>query len=184
MILIKHNFLPDPIFSELQKYCGEEEFLIVSVGGKEFSTLPVPETILPYIQVQDFELTLTFVRSAYQGFDFDLRVHADSTINGKPTNLALVLYINNPEGVTKNGTAFWDHEIYGNKLPKVSDAEFDRLLTEEANDLMKWNKTDFVTSQPNKALFYDASLFHSKWPKEIKKGVRKVLVAFYTKKQL
>jgi hypothetical protein len=101
---------------------------------------------------------------------------------GKKTNKASVLYINNTHGVTKNGTKFYSHKIHGPFLPDGTDeAEFNRLLTEDANDSRKWKETHFVKSRPNRMLQYNSKYFHGKWPAKIKEGQRIVLVVFYCK---
>lgn len=180
MIYIQDNFLQKPIFNKLQEYCNQD-FKIITVGNKKYSTLPTPNQLLPLLQIDGYSLTLTFIRSAYKTFDTDLRIHADNIINGKKTHLASVLYIND-NSVTKNGTAFYKHIKYGRELPEnVTNSEFDYLINNDANDSGKWNIQDIVVSVPNRLLTYKASYFHAKYPSVIDKGVRKVLVAFYSK---
>jgi hypothetical protein len=180
---VTNNFLPKQVFKYLQNYCKENEFKIVQVGDKDFSVLETPKSLLPYFQIDSYELILTFIRSAYKGFDNESRIHADNIINGHKTALASVLYINEQLGTTPNGTCFYNHKMHGPELTKeVSDEEFDRLLTEDANDLSKWEKTDIVTSYPNRLLKYNSQNFHGKFPNEITEGKRIVLVCFYTKK--
>jgi len=101
------------MFTALQDICTNTEFEIVKVGEKEFSIMKTPEDILPYFQIPGHEIILSFIRDAYADFDTDYRIHADNVINGHKTSFASVLYINKPEGVTPNGTAFWEHEKYG-----------------------------------------------------------------------
>lgn len=180
MIQIRNDFLPKDKFDILQLYTKVNEFKITKAGDKEFSTLDTPQFVLPYLRVPGHEIILTFIRNAYKGFDDELRIHADHIIAGHKTQLASVLYINDPENVTPNGTAFWKHHEHGYKLhPDTSPEEFDRLLTEDSNDESKWLKTDFISNVPNRFLLYDSNLFHSKHPKEITEGTRIVLVIFY-----
>jgi len=182
-ILIRDNYLPEAAFVDLQEYCNELTFQIVNIGGKEFSTLFTPKYLYEFLQIDDHELILTFIRSAHKDFDTDLRIHADNIINGRKPSLAAVLYVNNPEDVSSNGTAFWTHHKYGKSLESnVSNEEFDRLLIEDANDESKWTKTDYVSNVPNRLLVYPSNYFHSKYPAKIENGVRKVLVCFYCKK--
>lgn len=180
---VTNNFLPKPAFKDLQDYCKENEFQIVKAGDKEFSVLETPKSLLEFFKIQGYELILTFIRSAYNGFDNESRIHADNIINGHKTALATVLYINEQLGTTPNGTCFYNHKIHGPELTaEVTDEEFNRLITEDANDETKWEKTDVVTSYPNRLLKYNSQSFHSKYPKEITEGLRVVLVCFYTKK--
>jgi hypothetical protein len=180
---VTNTFLPKQEFKELQQYCKENEFQIVTIGDKEFSVLDTPKSLLPLLQINGYELILTFIRNAYKGFDNEANIHADNIINGHKTALASVLYINEQLGTTPNGTCFYNHKTHGPELTEdVSNEEFDRLITEDANDETKWEKTDIVTSYPNRLLKYGAQTFHAKWPNEITEGCRIVLVCFYSKK--
>lgn len=182
MTTIQDNFLPPEYFSLLQEHCESTAFQHIKLGEKEFSYMQTPPEFLEFLQIPGHEIVLTFIRRAYPGFDSELRIHADNIIDGHKTSLASVLYINNPEGVTRNGTAFWEHHYYGSRLPdNVTPEEFDRLLTEDSNDISKWEQTDFILAKPNRLLTYDSQCFHSKYPQEIAKGERRVLVAFYKK---
>jgi hypothetical protein len=181
-MIILDNFLPKEVFSKLQDYCNENEFQIVQAGEKQFSVLEVPENIYPFIQKEGYEIIFTFIRNAYQGFDDVERIHCDGIIMNKKTDAAAVLYINNTKGVTKNGTKFYSHQIHGPFLPKdATEEEFNRLITEDASDTSKWTETFCVKSKPNRMLSYKSNIFHGKWPAKIEKGIRKVLVVFYSK---
>ncbi len=182
MIQIINDHLPGEYFNILQRYCLENEFRIVKMGDKEFSVLETPVEFIPFFNMPGHEIVLTFIRSAYPGFDTDYRIHADNIIDGHKTSFASVLYINNPELVTPNGTAFWEHQTHGHRLNEsVTNEEFDRLLSEDANDLSKWEQTAYVVNVPNRLVLYDSQLFHSKHPDQIKSGQRIVLVTFYKK---
>lgn len=180
---VQDNYLPEENFKQLQAYCNKTDFKIVDAGGKLFSILETPSEMFEFLKEDGHKLILTFIREAYDGFDNSARIHADNIIMGEKTALAKVLYINNTEVVTENGTAFWKHHKYGAELPEdVTNEEFDRLLLEDSNNLELWYQTDFVESKPNRLLTYNSNQFHSKWPANIAKGRRVVLVAFYAKK--
>ena len=180
MIFIQDDYFESETFKMIQEYC-EQEFRIVTAGEKDFSILDTPNELIPLLQVEGYDLILTFIRSAHKEFDTDLRIHADSIINGHKTALAKVFYISGDE-VSKNGTAFYKHNHYGKTLPKdVSDEDFDRLINEDSNDHKQWVKQDIVVGIPNRMLTYDSNYFHSKFPSKIERGVRKVLVCFYKK---
>lgn len=181
---ITDNFLPPKAFQDLQQYCNSNDFQIVTLGEKQFSVLETPNALLEFFKIPNHNLILTFIRSAKNDFDTDLRIHADNIINGHKTALASVLYINDENEVSKNGTTFWKHHIHGHELQKeVSTEEFDRLITQDSNDPSKWEQTDIVFARPNRQLLYNSNSFHSKWPAKIDKGKRKVLVCFYSKKE-
>ncbi len=180
---IKRNFLPEPIFQQLRDYVKQNHFSFVTVGEKTFSVCKTPDFLLDFLQIENHELILSFLRESYTGFDNSINIHADHLINGQKVALASVLYINNKYEASENGTAFYKHYLYGDKLPEnISDQEHDRLLVEDANDPTKFEMYDCVIARPNSLLTYDGSLFHSKYPADLESGVRVVLVAFYKKK--
>jgi len=182
-MIVTDNFLSKAHFSLLQQYCRVNEFEIVTLGEKQFLVLETPPYLIPLFQIEGYELICTFIRSAKNDFDTDQRIHADNIINGHKTALASVLYLNEKDEVSKNGTMFWIHETHGDQLDKsVSNEEFDRLITQDSNDLSKWEASDIVHAKPNRRLLYNSNSFHSKWPAKIEKGERKVLVCFYAEK--
>jgi hypothetical protein len=181
MIKVTDNFLPKKAFEDLQNYCNSNEFKTIQAGEKEFLVLDTPRDLLDFLIIEDHNLVLTFIRKAHRNFDTDWRIHADNIINGYKTELASVLYINKKE--TENGTAFWIHDKYGKKLPKdIEPKEFDRLITEDANNLEKWTMDSVIGNQENRLLTYTSNYFHSKFPNKIEEGERIVLVCFYEKK--
>lgn len=180
MIQVIDNFLPKETFKELQDYCYNNEFNIVKAGEKEFSVLNIPDSMTDHFKFKGLSPVLGFIRNAYDGFDEDIRIHADNIINGEKTSVACVFYINKSEGVTENGTCFYEHKDYGIKLPEnCSDEEFDSLIVNDSNDESKWKRLDYISSRPNRLLMYDSNYFHSKYPKKIEDGMRIVLVCFY-----
>ena len=183
-MIITNNFLPDDVFKALQDYCNTNEFEIKQVGNKQFSVLPVPDFLLGFFQIPDHDLILAFLRSAKSDFDIRPSIHHDGVMAGMKIALASVLYINSKDDVTKNGTAFWKHHIYGKNAPdEISNEEFDRLLIEDANDLTKWKRIKTVWAEPNRRVLFSGKTFHSKFPSIIEVGNRKVLVCFYSKQE-
>lgn len=181
MIYVRDNFFEEQTFKSLQEYC-KQEFVIQKAGEKEFLVLPTPEDLIPLLQMDGHEMVLTFVRQAHREFDTTLRVHGDGIIQGKKTSIASVLYINDENGVTPNGTRFFKHITHNYKLPHdVSNEEFDRLIKEDANNPDCWKEVDRINARPNRMLVYESSLFHAKFPKKILRGKRTVLVSFYSK---
>ena len=179
---ITENFLPDDVFKYLEKYCYSTHSRKIDIGGKEISVMDTPSFIIPYLKTDAHELILSFIRESYDGFDNSLNIHADNRLNGIKIAKASVLYINNPKGVTENGTAFYSHEYYGLELPDdVSDEEHDRLLVEDANNPSKWQKVVSTLNVRNRYLEYNANLFHSKYPANIDNGKRVVMVSFFKK---
>lgn len=182
MILTQENYLPRRVFDGLQKECLEADFKEVQAGEKSFLCIETPRWLYEYLKVDGHRIIFTFIRKAHRNFDKELRIHCDSIINGVRPALASVLYINPKEGVTPNGTAFWSHKELGDRAPEnISDKEFDRLLTKDANIAKKWQKTSYIASSPNRLLVYDSGMFHSKYPMVIQEGERIVCATFYEK---
>lgn len=180
MINIYDDYLDESTFKTLQDYVLRSKFKIQKAGEKEYCILPTPLEIIPLLEIKNHNIVLTFIRKAYEGFDNDLRIHADNIINGHKTIKASVLYLNK-DNIEPNGTCFYKHHKYGEQLPKnVTNTEFDLLITKDSNDPTKWEKTDSIINKPNRFLVYDSNFFHSKYPKEIKQGERIVLVTFYS----
>ena len=182
MILVQDNFLPKELFGRLQEYCYESDFQVITAGDKEFLTIPTPDWIIPQIGIDNSRIVLSFIRKAHKDFDTELRVHADNIIMEERVDYAVVLYINDSDSVSKNGTKFWEHTKYGESLPlDISEEEYNYLILNDSNDYSKWNGTDLIYARPNRLLMYNAQNFHSKFPEKIEKGERIVLVAFYKK---
>ena len=78
MYKIKNNFLPKEVFLELQNYCEINKFLIITAGEKQFSVLDIPANIYSYLEIKGYKRIFSFIRSAYNGFDDDIRIHADN----------------------------------------------------------------------------------------------------------
>lgn len=181
MINIEDNFLSKHSFARLQDWVSANQFQIHTVGDKDFSVMPVPDHVLPLLEIEGHDMILTFLRNANKETNTDLRIHCDGIIENRKTSLARVLYLNDRFTCTENGTAFYEHHIHGIKAPDdISEEEFNRLLTEDSNNHIVWYETDFVSARPNRMLTYDSSYFHSKYPQVIEKGERVVLVAFYS----
>lgn len=73
---------------------------------------------------------------------------------------------------------FWKHKIYGDKFPKSTNEEFDKVLLEDSNNLDLWNLHSVIGHKQNRLVSYPCDYFHSKYPNEFKIS-RKVFVIFY-----
>ena len=72
MISVVDNFLPEEEFKALQEYCDNNLFEIVSFPGKSFSVLAPPESLYKRLEIDGYEVILSFIRNAYKGFDNDI----------------------------------------------------------------------------------------------------------------
>jgi len=124
---------------------------------------------------------LSFFRIATDTLDTDWRIHSDQKINGEQPDRAIVLFMSpSYSDIELNGTAFWKHKKYGYALPKSTDDEFDRMLSEESNDMSKWDLNTVIGHRENRLISYPSSCFHSKYPNKGWKEGRVVFVMFYS----
>lgn len=183
MIYIKDDFLEEELINILNE--DKSEFQKVDTPGKPF-WVKIPEewfidhvcnsiSILEHSKVIPI---LGFFREAKEGQDNDWRIHNDSIIEGQQPDRALVLYISDSKEEGLNGTAFWEHKLYGETFKDISPEKFDRLLNEDANDIDKWILKSVVGHKKNRVISYPCHYFHSKFPNEFINS-RKVFVMFY-----
>ena len=182
MIYIKDNFLPNNLYKDLLNYC--DEFKEVKTPGKSFWIKNLPEEFINYITLELEKIEgkkinniLCFLREAKKQQDNDWRIHNDTIIEGQQPDRAIVLFLKATEDKL-HGTAFWEHENYGHTYIESSNEEFDRMLTEDANDKSKWKLNSIVGYKDNRLLSYPCNYFHSKYPNEYN-NQRIVLVMFY-----
>jgi hypothetical protein len=187
MIYIKDDFLDNNLIELLNT--NKDEFQEVITPGKSFWVKKIPDPIAQVIkfEIEDLEGNsiepiLYFLRQAKEGQDRDWRIHNDSIIEGQQPDRACVLFISdcNQEGL--NGTAFWEHKKYGDRLKKISVEAQNRLLTEDANDLDLWDLKSIIGHKKNRLISYPCNYFHSKYPNEFKES-RVVFVMFYKVKK-
>lgn len=182
MIYIKDNFLPAELYNSLLNY--SDEFKEFKTPGKSFWIKKIPKELENYIvsglesiEGRKIRSILCFLREASKDKDNNWRIHNDTEIMGEQPDRAAVLYIKSNEKKL-SGTAFWEHENYGNTYINSNLKEFDRMLTEDANDKSKWRLNSVVGFEKNRILSYPCEYFHSKYPNQYQ-DQRIVLVMFY-----
>ena len=93
-------------------------------------------------------------------------IHSDRSSG----NHTCVAYLSNHPEVT--GTAFWRHKRTGLAyMPTFEDQKAQGIFDELKADMVsgdpdKWEQVDFVRAVYNRALIFQAPLFHSRWPLE------------------
>jgi len=187
MIYILDDFVDKDLFKIATDYLKKGKWLDRKVGEKHFYTQESPKAFDDYVlsKLSNFEgkelyNILSFFRMSNDDLDTSWRIHADAKINGEQPDRALVLYMSPRELEELNGTALWEHDIYGDKLPMdISDKEFDLLLTEDAEMLNKWRLTSVLGYEQNRLVSYPSNYFHSKYPNRSWKEGREVYVMFY-----
>jgi hypothetical protein len=187
VIYIKDDFLSEPTYKGLMTYLNSNEFKEVDTGDKSFW---IQESNQAFNDIVTFELEaienkpirplLQFFRVSNDKVDTDWRIHADTIINNEKPDRALVLYLSKSEVNELHGTAFWEHNDMGEKMPSnISDDEFDLILKKDSNNLDKWKLKSVVGYKPNRLISYPANYFHSKYPNISWEKGRVVYVMFY-----
>ena len=184
MIYIKDNFLDKELFKLLNKTLNN--FTKVEMPGKNFWVKEPDKDLVKYITTKlsiiennNIENILCFFREAKQDQDNTWRIHNDSIISNQKPDRALVLYMSDNKSKSLNGTAFWEHKKYGDTFPNnKSSKEFNKMLSEDAEDLSKWNLKSIIGHKPNRLISYPCEYFHSKYPNEFINS-RVVFVMFY-----
>jgi|TARA_R110000787_G_scaffold17091_1_gene53937 hypothetical protein len=183
MIYVKDNFLP----SELIEYFENDKSIFeeVKTPGKSFWVKNLPkefiDAVCDKISILEgckIENILMFIRQAKKSQDVDWRIHNDSIIENQKPDRAVVLFLSKENEDGLNGTAFWSHKDYGDTYDSEGTEEFNRLLTEDANDLSKWELNTVIGHKQNRLISYPCKYFHSKYPNEFENN-REVIVMFY-----
>ena len=93
---------------------------------------------------------------------------------------ALVLYLSEGEG----GTAFWRHKATGAYRLEPGDMELYERIGTDWERPEAWEMLGLCEMRMNRAVIYDSSLFHSRWPfaafGEGPRDGRLIAVAFFT----
>lgn len=187
MIYIIDNFFDDGYYNYMAKKLQKGRDIEVDTGHKKF-----------YVQVADKIFTrlvcerlaaeenkiiqpvLSFFRCATDELDTDWRIHSDYIIEGTNPDRACVYFMSESPLEELNGTAFWNHEKYGDRLPDNATIEdFNNIILKDSEDLSKWKLQTVIGNQPNRLLSYPASYFHSKYPNKAWPAGRRVFVMFY-----
>ena len=188
MIYVADNFLSSEWYNETKKQLSENFFSEVIVGDKSFHVQKPTDQFEALVTekvsaLEGRKLTniLSFFRLATDTIDTDWRIHSDLKINGMQPDRAVVLFMSpSKSSIELNGTAFWTHSEYGHRMPEdTDDSEFDKVLTQDANDTDKWRLNTVIGHMENRLISYPASYFHSKYPNKAWKGGRIVYVMFY-----
>ena len=186
MIYIEDNFLDTELLNTILKDLNNfEEFKTVNKSfwikrsSPEF--INYISTRLEIFENKDIEPILGFFREAKLNQDNTWRIHNDSIINNEQPDRAIVLYLSDNKLSKLNGTAFWEHKDYGDTYKHNKVEEFNRMLTEDSEDINKWILRSVIGHKQNRLISYPCNYFHSKYPNEFVDS-RKVFVMFYKTK--
>lgn len=189
---MKDIYIIDDFFSEelLDRILNnEEEYQEVKTPGKSFWVKKAHKDFLDWMctKVSDVEGTLIspilgFFREAKEGQDNDWRIHNDFIIEGERPDRALVVYLSKDEDTGLNGTAFWEHKVYGDSFKPtdedLTEKEFNDLIVNDSNNLDLWTLKSVIGHKQGRLISYPCNYFHSKYPNEFINS-RQVFVMFY-----
>jgi hypothetical protein len=190
MIYIIDDFLDKELLNRVTN--SLKDFKKVITKEKDFWTIKPSDKFVNYMvkrlcyeEDSDIKNILCFFRESKKDQDNDWRIHNDShsaVYSAKPDR-ALVLFMSDNKSDNLNGTAFWEHNKYGDTFPKdSSEEEANRMLKKDANNLSKWRLKSVIGHKKNRLISYPCEYFHSKYPNEFINS-RKVFVMFYTAKR-
>lgn len=189
---MKDIYIIDDFFSEelLDRILNnEKEYQEVKTPGKSFWVKKAHKDFLDWMctKVSDVEGTLIspilgFFREAKEGQDNDWRIHNDFIIEGERPDRALVVYLSKDEDTGLNGTAFWEHKVYGDSFKPtdedLTEKEFNDLILNDSNNLDLWTLKSVIGHKQGRLISYPCNYFHSKYPNEFINS-RQVFVMFY-----
>tara|TARA_R110000744_G_scaffold16434_4_gene45256 strand:+ start:3255 stop:3830 length:576 start_codon:yes stop_codon:yes gene_type:complete len=187
MIYTVDNFIDKDLFKIATDYLSKGEFIKHTAGDKNFYVQESPDSFNEYVlrklsQIENkpLENILSFFRVSTDELDNTWRIHSDLNIKGEKPDRAAVLYMGLREKEELHGTAFWEHEVYGNSLPShISDEEYNRNIKEDSENLDMWRLVSVSGYEQNRIISYPANYFHSKYPNKSWKEGRQVYVIFY-----
>ena len=191
MIYILDDFIPKNLFDLATSYLKKGKYQKIKAGEKNFYIQESPKsftnfilTKLSIIEQKPLENILSFFRVSNDNLDTQWRIHSDLIINQQKPDRAAVLYMSPREREELHGTAFWEHDIYGKKLPHhVTEDEYNKMIELDSEQLEKWRLVSVVGYEQNRIISYPANYFHSKYPNMSWKEGRQVYVMFYKYKK-
>lgn len=186
MIYFVDNFLSQELLDEFLQ--DDSEFFEFPTEGKSFWVRFPSNKFNQYviseiekIENKKVQNILSFFREAKEGQDNNWRIHNDARSGaffGHQPHRAIVLFMESEETDSLNGTAFWEHEKYGDVYFDRGDEHFDEILKSESEKREVWTLKSVVGYRQNRLLSYPCNYFHSKYPNEFKQP-RRVFVMFY-----
>lgn len=187
MIYTQDNFIENDLFDIVTGYLGRGEFNKITAGEKDFYVQESIESFDSYVldklsllEGRELENILSFFRVSTDELDNTWRIHSDLNINGQRPDRAAVIYMSPRKSDKLNGTAFWEHDVYGKELPpNTTDDEYDKMIRIDSEQLDKWRLSSVVGYDQNRLLSYPSSYFHSKYPNKSWDSGRQVYVIFY-----
>lgn len=187
MIQIIDNFFDLDYYNFISKRVQKGKDIEVDTGHKKFYVQKPDEAFVKLVcerlskeENKIIKPILSFFRCATDEIDTDWRIHSDYIIESSKPDRACVYYISESPLEELNGTAFWHHEKYGDRLPSnATEEQFNDIILNDSEDLSKWKLKTVIGNQENRLISYPADYFHSKYPNKAWFSGRRVFVMFY-----
>lgn len=160
-IKVIDNFIPN--FDVVKPLLEGVEFSDHIYKGKNYTgfgkvTLPLKKLIEEEMGFM-IEFKQSHVRVGRENTPLTHYIHSDSC----DAQYACVLYFNEPACDT--GTMFWEHKHTGlDRMGQPVDPDLFEMLSKHISDESHWNKLEYVQAKANRAVIFDSSLFHSRYP--------------------
>lgn len=182
-LIVIDDFLPLPYFTRTHAMTSEYYDWEGPDGEvyKRVSLLRVPG-LLEAIEktVGPIELLGMAYRLNYEGEEPNQSIHSDLGWGSH----ALVLYLNDGP----SGTAFWKHKETESVSINLGQVELLDKVKNDWEDASKWELRTEVEMKFNRAIIYDSSLYHSRYPFKAfgnnPENGRLIAVAFFNMKEL
>jgi hypothetical protein len=165
-IQIVDEFIPWKFFPFVKQLIEGAEFGTGVIMGKDFSgyghiTLPVRARIEDEIGAP-IDIVMSHVRLGKRSTPLTHFIHADAIA----ADYACVWCLSEPK--CDSGTAFWVHKETGHdRLTLPCEDELFQKYDKDVQEEKMWNMVAYVPSKMNRAVLFNSSLFHSRYPKEL-----------------
>lgn len=164
------NFLPD--FDLVKRFIADVEYGDYEMEGKHYTgvgqvTLPVKALLEQHLG--PIKIKANHLRIARNDTPLTHYIHTDNY----GTALVMVLCLQASDCLT--GTAFWTHKESGLDSLELPD-KFEYFNNAIKNE-DEWGMSELVESKENRALIFEANLFHSRWPKVMPIGAKPRIVS-------
>lgn len=175
MVKIIDNFLPDIALVNqfiADTHYGEHELLGKTYTG--FGRVSLPVKALIEREMGPVSIRVCYLRKGTKDTPLTHYIHADRAV----AKYAFVLCLSEPD--CESGTAFWTHKETGlSALPVPTPSDVFSMLDADLKDESKWKQTGFVETKANRAVIFDAAMFHSRWPKVIESETPRIVCTVF-----
>lgn len=160
------DFVQPSLFQAVKSLVSDIQFGKGTVLGKDYvgfghATFPI-KALIEKVVGQPVEFVMSHVRIGKRSTPLTHFIHADNVA----ADYACVWCLSQP--ACDSGTAFWVHKETGiDRLELPCEPGLFEKFDKDIQDETKWDKVAYIPSVENRAVFFNSSLFHSRYPKEL-----------------